>query len=138
MIEEATYREIIKNIPIICVDVIIKDESSQYLLAKRTNNPLSGEWWVIGGRVKMGESILNAAKRKLKEELGVISSNLKYIGYYEDQFDNNAFDSNVIYHTVSMVFSLVINRSQCFDLDSQHSEYAWFNDLPSRFIVKVN
>jgi colanic acid biosynthesis protein WcaH len=137
MIKEKMYREIIKKIPTICVDIIIKDEFSRYLLAKRTNNPLRGEWWVVGGRINMGESCLKAAIRKIREELGITLTNLEYVGYYEDQFDNNAFDSNVLYHTISMVFGVTINRSQLFNLDSQHSEYAWFNDLPARFKVNV-
>jgi len=55
MIQENLYKKILEYLPILCVDVIIKDLNGSILLIKRNNEPLKGEWWVIGGRVLHGE-----------------------------------------------------------------------------------
>ena len=65
-IQENLYKKIIKNVPILCVDLIIKYHD-QYLLVQRKESPLKGEWWVPGGRVQIGETLEAAAKRKLTE-----------------------------------------------------------------------
>ena len=50
------YTKIIEDLPIYCVDIIIKNDQEEYLLIKRNNEPKKGEWWVIGGRVLKGET----------------------------------------------------------------------------------
>src|SRR5687768_7195207 len=54
-IPEGLYTEIVKRLPIVCVDVIVRSQG-RVMLVRRKNEPLSGEWWVPGGRVKHGES----------------------------------------------------------------------------------
>ena len=50
------YTDILKDLPIFCVDIVIKNDQEEYLLIKRNNEPKKGEWWVIGGRVLKGET----------------------------------------------------------------------------------
>jgi ADP-ribose pyrophosphatase len=42
------------------------------LLVKRANPPGRGLWAIPGGRVKLGETLEQAAKREVREETGVI------------------------------------------------------------------
>ena len=60
MIPAEQYKEIIKVLPILCVDIVIKNNRGEYLLVKRAHEPLKGRWWVVGGRVHKGESIEQA------------------------------------------------------------------------------
>jgi ADP-ribose pyrophosphatase YjhB (NUDIX family) len=55
------------------VPVIIRNSSGKILLGKRTNKPIfySGFWGLPGGMIEYDESIENAGKREVKEELGV-------------------------------------------------------------------
>ena len=69
-IKEEIYSEIVKSIPIVCVDAIIKKDN-QFLVIQRKENPLKGEWWVPGGRVHIGEELVVALMRKLSEELSI-------------------------------------------------------------------
>lgn len=134
MIERKLFQTIIKSIPILCVDVVIK-YNQKYLLVRRTNEPLKGEWYVVGGRVNIGESALLAAKRKIKEELGItISETLKFKGYYEDFFRLNSFESDVLYHTFSAVFECEFINKYEIKLDNQASDWQWARALPNRFI----
>ena len=53
----------------------------------------SGNFWnMIGGRVHFGESTLEAAKRELKEELGISISNMILINVSENFFSWMGYD----------------------------------------------
>jgi len=138
MIPADDYKKIIASIPILCVDLVLKDESGRYLLAKRTNEPLAGEFWVIGGRVLKGERAEAAARRKLKEELGVEVGALSLLGVYEDFFDKNSMGVETLYHTVSIVFEATLNRAADIRLDQQHGEWKWAAELPKRLEIRVS
>ena len=133
MIHIDLYKKIIKLLPIVCVDVIIKNSDGKFLLVKRKNNPLMGQFWLVGGRIEQMEKAQDAAKRKIMEEVGLEVEDLVFEGCYEDNFDKNAFES-VPYHTISLIFSCLINyNSQEIKLDKQCSEWAWSDKLPDRF-----
>ena len=41
------------------------------LLVKRKNPPAQGEWAIPGGKVRLGESLQQAAEREIREETGI-------------------------------------------------------------------
>jgi colanic acid biosynthesis protein WcaH len=137
MIPDHLYREIISVIPIVCVDIVIRNEAGKVLLALRKNEPLKGQWWVVGGRIRSGELARQASIRKVFEETGLKISELQFLGFYEDVFDKNAFDVGNPYHTVSLVFETSVTTNQAIHLDTQHLEWAWFDALPVRFAIST-
>tara|TARA_Y100000590_G_C15276216_1_gene847034 strand:- start:263 stop:694 length:432 start_codon:yes stop_codon:yes gene_type:complete len=135
-IDDTLYKKIIKKIPILCIDLIIIYEK-QFLLVKRSQNPLINEWWVPGGRVKQGESLDNAATRKLNQELSIFEySGLKKYGIYQDFFDESSIGSH-LYHTVSIVYKLNINSISTIEIDKTSKEWKLLDRLPSRLINKM-
>ncbi len=56
--------------PLVGVGAVII-ENGKILLVKRANEPNKGKWSVPGGLVRTGESLVEALKRELKEELNV-------------------------------------------------------------------
>jgi 8-oxo-dGTP diphosphatase len=52
--------------------IIFRDD--KVLLVKRCNLPGKGLWAIPGGRVKLGETMKEAARREVKEETGVVIS----------------------------------------------------------------
>ena len=128
------YRKIVDVIPILCVDVVIR-EKDRFLLVKRTNEPVKGRWWVPGGRVLKGETITTAVKRKMKEELGVNVRPLEPLGYYENSFKKNEFGLESGIHTVSIVFLAELLSSKV-KLDNQSSAWRFSKSLPRDFKVK--
>ena len=41
------------------------------LLVKRKNPPAAGEWAIPGGKVRLGETLQQAAEREIREETGI-------------------------------------------------------------------
>jgi colanic acid biosynthesis protein WcaH len=136
LINKSLYQEIIKSIPILCIDLIII-HNKKYLLIKRSENPLKDEWWVPGGRVLSGETIEETAKRKLEEEVGIkITTGMQIYAIYEDFFDKSSMGSH-LYHTLSIVFKIEIDNVDNIKLDSTSKNWALKNNLPDRFQSKL-
>jgi colanic acid biosynthesis protein WcaH len=135
-IQEDFYKKIIRNIPILCIDLIIKYQD-QYLLVQRNQNPLKGVWWLPGGRVQIGETIEEAAKRKLIEELGlVLNDSFEVVGLYEDIFNKSSFGLHV-YQTMSIVFQIILKESPSINIDITSSNWGFKDQLPERFSDKL-
>jgi colanic acid biosynthesis protein WcaH len=130
------YVKIIELVPILCVDVIVRNLKNEYLLVKRANEPLKGHWWVIGGRVLKGETMEQAAIRKVKEEVSLDIKDLELLGYYEETFRENPFGTNGGIHTVSIVFTTVVDHNQSVELDSQSTDWKYSKQLPPNFLIK--
>ena len=76
------------------VSLIIGDNKFNYRVAVLIENngrvllENSGDFWnMVGGRVHIGESSLETAKRELKEELGIEIFDLKLINVSENFFE---------------------------------------------------
>jgi colanic acid biosynthesis protein WcaH len=130
------YAHIIEVLPILCVDVIVQNSRGEYLLIKRANEPRKDQWWVVGGRVLRGETLEQAAIRKVKEEVGLKVNFMEPIGYYEDVSETNPFGLSIPLHSVSVVFSTVVDDNQQVRLDNQTVGWKYSADLPTDFRVK--
>ncbi|MBJ6724651.1 NUDIX domain-containing protein [Geomesophilobacter sediminis] len=53
------------------VVAVIVDEEEQVLLTKRSVPPFLGEWVMPGGKIDLGESIVEALEREVLEEVGL-------------------------------------------------------------------
>lgn len=136
-VEPELYRKIVQRVPVACVDLIIEAPDGRYFLVKRKNEPLREEWYVVGGRILLGESAGQAAVRKLFEEVGIRAEadDLTFVGYTEDVFDKNPFDDERPYHTVTFVFAVRLSEDPVPKLDDQSSEWGLFEELPARLVV---
>jgi len=131
MIPAADYKKFLEQMPVVCIDAIIMNNKGQYLLIKRKNEPLKGDYWVPGGRVLKNETLNDAVLRKVKEELGIDSHIVMPIGVYEDFFDKSPLNPENGLHTISIVY-LIIAGSENICLDEQSDDWGWFDELPER------
>ena len=130
-VEEKLYSDIIKLVPILCVDLSIVCDS-KFLLVKRNQSPLKDEWWVPGGRILIGESSHDAAIRKLDEELKISSfDKISVLGIYEDLFEESSLGKH-LYHTISVVYEFKIDNIKNIELDKTSKEWGLFDNLPDR------
>ncbi len=68
--------------PAVTVDVAIftiRNDELKVLLIKRALDPFLGSWALPGGFVELDESLVEAAKRELKEETGVAAAYLEQL-----------------------------------------------------------
>lgn len=128
------YKKIVGVLPILCVDIVL-EHKGKFILVKRKNEPVKGQWWVPGGRVLKGEMIEKAAKRKIKEELGINIKFIKPLGYYEKHFKENEFGQPSGVHTLSIVI-LAKPLSLDVKLDEQSADWQFFDNLPKSFKIK--
>jgi colanic acid biosynthesis protein WcaH len=136
MIPTEQYHRIIEVLPILCVDVIVTNTRGEYLLIRRANEPLKGEWWVIGGRVLKGETLEQAAMRKVLEETSLSVEAVHAVGYYEALSQENPFGLAPRLHAVSVVFSTVVDYRQQVKLDDQSMDWKYAQELPTDFHVR--
>lgn len=111
--------------PIACVDVIVVYKN-KFLLLKRKNEPVKGEWWFPGGRILKGEHLNAAAKRKVFEETGLRISKIKSLGADETIFKTGPFGWPT--HTVNLVYSGQVTRDK-IRLDKQSAQFKWFDKI---------
>lgn len=131
MIPEQDYKNIVEQMPIVCIDAVIMNQKGQYLLIRRKNEPLLGEYWVPGGRLLKNESLHDAVLRKVSQELGIGSRIIMPLGVYEDFFDKSPLNPVTGLHTISIVF-LLMAESGDVRLDDQSDDWGWFDQLPER------
>ena len=127
------YRELIRVAPVLCVDLVLRSPDGKYILFKRNNEPLKGRWWVAGGRVFKGETALDACRRKLLEETGIVADGFTFLGFFEDVFPCS-FVADEPYHAVSLVFEATIDPAM-IRVDAQHSEWGLFDELPEDCVI---
>lgn len=119
----------IKSTPLISIDLVISDSSGRYLLGLRKNRPAADHWFVLGGRIKKGESISNAFKRVAENELGVTlqCSEAKFIGVYEHFYKDSFYDVMTPTHYVVLAYSIELGCDVNSFSVAQHSKYKWFD-----------
>ncbi len=64
-------------------------QSPRVLLAMKKRGFGTGKWNGYGGKVKEDESILDATKRELQEESGIIGNDFELLGILTFQFKDN-------------------------------------------------
>jgi len=119
-IEEKIYRKILESMPIPTVDAITVHDG-KFLLLKRNNPPVKGEWWLPGGRIRKGEELEEAVKREVLEETGLECKIIRQIGVINQIFPEC--------HTIS-IYYLVESESLDVKLNEEHSDYKWVEKLP--------
>lgn len=140
LINQDLYNQIISNMPIICIDGVLENESGDILFLKRDNEPEKGKWWFPGGRLLKNERLEDGIVRKFKEETNLDVKVEKYLGVTETIFKTGPFGIPV--HTVNFTFELSLISSE-IQIDNLHSEYIWTSkinelDLHAEIIKLLN
>ena len=59
-LDDSVFKTIVKNTPLISIDLIIENSNSEILLGERVNRPARGCLFVPGGRIRKDETINEA------------------------------------------------------------------------------
>jgi colanic acid biosynthesis protein WcaH len=133
-IPDHEYRKIINLMPIIVIDYLIYEhgnKSDDVLLVRRKNNPLSGQWWLPGGRIYKNEPVNEAVYRILSDETGLnpeYVSTPEFLWFYDARYEKSAWNCDT--HTISLIFETSIKKKEyTIELDDQSDRYK-FGNIP--------
>ncbi|MBV8799505.1 MAG: NUDIX hydrolase [Alphaproteobacteria bacterium] len=119
--------------PIVAVGAVIWRGPERVLLVRRGQPPRIGEWSIPGGRVEMGERLMEALAREVLEETGLTIATGELIDVVD--FMERDADGAVDAHFVLIDFSARWTRGEPH-AGSDVSECAWF--LPAEAIARVS
>jgi 8-oxo-dGTP diphosphatase len=70
--------------PALTTDCVIFDRDGRVLLIRRKHEPFKGGYALPGGFVDIGETVEEACRREVSEEVGITIGALRLIGVYSD------------------------------------------------------
>ena len=126
-IEEKEYQKIMKSMPIFCVDFAFRYKN-KFLLIKRTQEPVKGVFWVIGGRLRFKETIQELAERVHTREVGRYYPNFKLVGFSNYMFPD--VEEARATHTPTLLYLVEVDEMFEPTLDETSSEFTWSEELP--------
>ena len=129
VIGEGEFSTSVSHLPLVSIDLLVRNSEGSILLGKRENRPAMGYWFVPGGRIRRMERFDAAFRRVTNDELGLIIEieEAQFQGVFEHMYDDSAFSDEIGSHYVSIAMAL-----ENYDLNltklpqSQHKEYGWF------------
>ena len=112
---------------------VLLETPNGYIFEKDKN----GFYFPIGGRIKLNEDSIKAAKREIKEEIGIDLANLLYKGIVENFF---IYD-NIQYHELIIVYQASLKENidlpDCFHF-IKNNEFNKIDIKPSEIIKFIN
>jgi colanic acid biosynthesis protein WcaH len=122
------FAQVVRNTPLVSIDLIIRDPDQRVLVGLRTNAPAKGKWFVPGGVVRKYERLVDAFARIVKAEIGLDASidDAKFVGVYEHLYDDNVFgEEGFGTHYVVLAHQLNVDHQPPIMSDRQHSGFRW-------------
>lgn len=127
-LDTENFKFIVKNTPLVSIDLIVENKDNQFLLGKRTNRPARGFWFVPGGRIQKDETLDSAFVRLTQNELGfsIHRSDASFHGVYEHMYTDNFSGDEFTTHYVVIAYKIIVDNNTINYPVEQHSSYAWF------------
>lgn len=142
LLPDDEFKQLLKNAPLVSIDLIIKNRDNKVLLGLRKNAPAKDLWFVPGGRIFKDETFNNAFKRITFSELGeeIDISKAHPIKVAEHFYNENKFEiEGLSTHYIVIVYEITDFKFEIREND-QHSDFEWFkiDDLINSMKVHQN
>jgi colanic acid biosynthesis protein WcaH len=127
-LKKGEFAQVVRNTPLVAIDLIIRDPDRCVLVGLRTNEPAKGKWFVPGGVVRKNERLADAFARIVKTEIGLEASigDARFIGVYEHLYDTNVFGEDGFgTHYVVLAYELNLDHRPPIVSDRQLSGVRW-------------
>ena len=128
---QSEYLSVVKSVPLVAVDLIIRNRSNEILLGLRKQEPAKGYWFVPGGRIHKDETIQKAFSDIAEHKLGITAdfSDTALLGVHEHFYDTNPYGlENCSTHFLSIVYEINVDFLRVDQLpDDQHEAWKWFS-----------
>lgn len=125
-LDENIFKTIINSTPLISFDLIVSKDD-KYLLGKRKNNPAKDFWFVPGGRIYKGETLIDGFARVTYSELGstFIYNPSDFMGVYEHFYPNNFFNDEFPTHYIVLAQKINTYQKHLTFNYEQHDDFLW-------------
>lgn len=128
MMDPKAFLEIVRQTPLVSIDLLIRDADDRLLMGLRVNEPAAGFWFVPGGRILKDETLPDAFARITMAELGTSPdfSGARLVGAFTHRYNTN-FErvEGIGTHYVVLAYEL----ATALDIDrlpkDQHDRYRW-------------
>lgn len=124
----ASFAEVVRNTPLVSIDLIVKNPNGRVLTGLRVNEPAKGTYFVPGGVVRKNERIRDAFKRIMLAELGMTCEieQARFFGVFEHLYSTNRFgDPSYGTHYVVLAYEILLAEHPSLKHDDQHSAIQW-------------
>jgi colanic acid biosynthesis protein WcaH len=131
MDEQARFVELVRDLPLVSVDLVLVRDRREVLLGLRTNRPAQGSWFVPGGRILKNEKRADALTRVAARELGIVDIHAlqpEFLGPFE-HFYPDCFAGDIGVSTHYVVLAHRIDVPAGFEIpghDDQHEALRWW------------
>ncbi|WP_447920910.1 GDP-mannose mannosyl hydrolase [Achromobacter aegrifaciens] len=135
MLAQAEFRQAVEMLPLVSIDLLLRDAAGRYLTGLRANPPAQGVWFVPGGRIRKNETLRDALRRIARDELGVPVTELAWTprGVYEHFYGTNfAGEAGRSTHYVVLAYEAELSLDISSLPQAQHRSYRW---LPAKAIA---
>ena len=125
------FAQVVRLAPLVSIDLIIRDPIQDVLVARRTNEPAKGFYFVPGGRIRKDETIQAAFVRILKVETGcrISFGRAQFRGVFEHFYSTNRYGlGDFGTHYVVLAYELRLDCRPTITLDDQHNEHRWMSE----------
>ncbi len=125
------FGEVIRNTPLVAIDLVVRDQSGRALLGKRLNRPAQGYWFAPGGRIRKNETLDAAFLRLTAAELGqpIPRSRARLQGVWDHIYEDNVLGApGYGTHYVVLAHELWVDATALQLPTEQHDAYRWLSD----------
>lgn len=105
--------------PALATDCVIFDPLGRVLLIRRGHEPCAGKHALPGGFVRIGETVMSACRREVKEETGIEVIEISLVGVYSD------IDRDPRGHIVSAAFMTELTNETQAQAGSDAGSAEW-------------
>lgn len=118
----------IEKQPKLSVVIILEREDGKFLQQQRLKQPYYGYWGSMTGKIRWGETMLEAAARELKEEAG-LTADLNVAGFYH-KLDYDEAGMQLLEDKYFCIVHGVNPKGELLaDTDGQHNEWLTLEEL---------
>jgi colanic acid biosynthesis protein WcaH len=130
------YKKVVQDSVVCCVDILLvrfnpAKNRKECLLVERSTEPAKGFWWLPGGRLLKGETFFAAAKRKAKQETGMLDVKpVQVLGVWNTFFPTSHWDDDESKGTQTVNPIVLVEVTQAgadVELDETSENYRWIS-----------
>lgn len=115
--------------PAVTADCLVfahTDEGMKLLLIQRKNEPCKGKWAFPGGFMDIDETTIDAARRELKEETGLVVGELHRVGIFD------AVDRDPRERIITVAYYTILDKTAEVSGLDDAAQAKWFSltELP--------